>query len=367
MTSPVFLPLRRADLLLALVVIFAWGVNFAVIKVGVADVPPLLLGALRFLLAAFPAVLLLRPPKVPLRLYLLYGMTISVGQFALLFSAIHVGMPTGLASLVLQSQSFFTMLFAAWWLKEHWRANQLAGLMLAIEPLADRVVAHTPAAVEAQIGDAVLARTRAEGRMITDGPAFEALQTIGKRLARPGETLQFHLAGRADINAFAAPGGVVVVYSGLMKKAASAEEVAGVLAHEIAHVELRHSLRQLVKSAGLRVILAAAAGDYAALGGWAAQLGELKFSRDAEREADARGLERLAEARIAPGGMLRFFETLAQLEAERPGQLPALFSTHPATAERLTRLRAAVPPGSAAPTEAIAVDWPAVQRALAKE
>jgi O-acetylserine/cysteine efflux transporter len=58
-------------------------------------------------------------------------MTISVGQFALLFSAIHVGMPTGLASLVLQSQSFFTMLFAAWWLKEHWRANQLAGLMLA--------------------------------------------------------------------------------------------------------------------------------------------------------------------------------------------------------------------------------------------
>lgn len=131
MTSSATPHLRRSDLMLALVVIFAWGVNFAVIKVGVADVPPLLLGALRFMLAAFPAVLLLRPPKVPLRLYLLYGMTISVGQFALLFSAIHVGMPTGLASLVLQSQSFFTMLFAAFWLKEHWRANQLAGLMLA--------------------------------------------------------------------------------------------------------------------------------------------------------------------------------------------------------------------------------------------
>lgn len=123
--------LRRSDLLLVLVVIFAWGVNFAVIKVGVADVPPLLLGALRFLLAAFPAVLFFRPPKVPLRLYLVYGMAISVGQFALLFTAIHVGMPSGLASLVLQSQSFFTMVFAAFWLKEHWRANQLAGLMLA--------------------------------------------------------------------------------------------------------------------------------------------------------------------------------------------------------------------------------------------
>ena len=131
MTSPSSLPLRKSDLLLALVVIFAWGVNFAVIKVGVADVPPLLLGALRFMLAAFPAVLFLRAPEVPLRLYLLYGMTISVGQFALLFSAIHVGMPTGLASLVLQSQSFFTLLLAALVLKEHWRANQLAGLLLA--------------------------------------------------------------------------------------------------------------------------------------------------------------------------------------------------------------------------------------------
>ncbi|WP_420805947.1 EamA family transporter [Rhodoferax saidenbachensis] len=123
--------MRPRDLALALVVIVVWGVNFAVIKVGVAGIPPLLLGALRFMLAAFPALLFLRPPKVPLRLYLIYGMTISVGQFAFLFSAIYVGMPTGLASLVLQSQSFFTMLLAAWWLKEHWKANQMAGLLLA--------------------------------------------------------------------------------------------------------------------------------------------------------------------------------------------------------------------------------------------
>ncbi|QDL56848.1 EamA family transporter [Rhodoferax sediminis] len=123
--------MRGRDIALALVVIAVWGVNFAVIKVGVADVPPLLLGALRFMLAAFPAVLLVRPPKVPLRLYLIYGLTISVGQFSLLFSAIYVGMPTGLASLVLQSQAFFTMLFAALWLKEHWQPNQLAGLLLA--------------------------------------------------------------------------------------------------------------------------------------------------------------------------------------------------------------------------------------------
>jgi len=123
--------LRPRDLALALIVIIAWGVNFAVIKVGVADVPPFLLGAMRFALAAFPALLFFRPPKLPLRLYLAYGLTISVGQFAFLFSAIHMGMPSGLASLVLQSQAFFTMMFAAVWLKEHWRANQLGGLLLA--------------------------------------------------------------------------------------------------------------------------------------------------------------------------------------------------------------------------------------------
>lgn len=123
--------MRPRDLALALLVVVVWGVNFAVIKTGVAEVPPLLLGALRFLLAACPAVFFLRAPKVPWPLYLAYGMTISLGQFAFLFSAIHVGMPSGLASLVLQSQAFFTMLFAALWLKEGWRRSQLVGLLLA--------------------------------------------------------------------------------------------------------------------------------------------------------------------------------------------------------------------------------------------
>lgn len=123
--------LRPRDLVLALLVILVWGVNFAVIKVGLAGVPPLLLGALRFMLAAFPALLFFKAPRVPLRLYLAFGLTMSVGQFAFLFSAIHVGMPSGLASLVLQSQSFFTLVLTAVWLRERWQGNQLAGLLLA--------------------------------------------------------------------------------------------------------------------------------------------------------------------------------------------------------------------------------------------
>lgn len=143
--------MRPKDLALALLVIGVWGVNFAVIKVGVVGVPPMLLGALRFMLAAFPALLLFKAPRVPLRWYLAYGLTISVGQFAFLFSAIHVGMPSGLASLVLQSQSFFTLLLASWWLHERWHGHQMAGLLLALAGLVLIGVAHGTLAVGAHL------------------------------------------------------------------------------------------------------------------------------------------------------------------------------------------------------------------------
>jgi len=119
------------DLLLALVVIVVWGMNFVVIMVGLHDVPPMLLGALRFMLAAVPAVFFIRRPQVPLRWMLAYGLTISLGQFAFLFTAMKHGMPAGLASLVLQSQAFFTLFFAALFLGERIRSANLLGLVIA--------------------------------------------------------------------------------------------------------------------------------------------------------------------------------------------------------------------------------------------
>jgi O-acetylserine/cysteine efflux transporter len=124
------------DLLLALVVVLAWGVNFVVIKVGLHGVPPLLLGALRFMLAAFPAVLFVKRPKLPLRWLFAYGATISFGQFAFLFTAMYVGMPAGLASVVLQAQAFFTLVFAAFFLGERFRAQNVIGLLIAAGGLA---------------------------------------------------------------------------------------------------------------------------------------------------------------------------------------------------------------------------------------
>ena len=124
------------DLLLALVVVVAWGVNFVVIKVGLHGVPPMLLGALRFTLAAVPAVFFVKRPKLPWRWLFAYGATISFGQFAFLFSAMYVGMPAGLASLVLQAQAFFTLIFAALFLHERLRLPNIAGLLIAAGGLA---------------------------------------------------------------------------------------------------------------------------------------------------------------------------------------------------------------------------------------
>lgn len=124
------------DLLLALVVVIAWGVNFVVIKVGLHGMPPMLLGALRFTLAAFPAVFFVRRPQLPLRWLLAYGLTISFGQFAFLFSAMYVGMPAGLASLVLQAQAFFTLGLASVFLHERFRVHNLVGLVAAAAGLA---------------------------------------------------------------------------------------------------------------------------------------------------------------------------------------------------------------------------------------
>lgn len=122
--------MKPKDLLLALLIVLVWGMNFVVIKLSLTGIPPLLLGAMRFMLAALPVLFIARP-RVPLHLYLSYGLIMSVGQFAFLFCAINLGMPAGLASVVLQAQAFFTLILSALLLKEHWHKTQLAGLILA--------------------------------------------------------------------------------------------------------------------------------------------------------------------------------------------------------------------------------------------
>ena len=123
--------MSRKDFVLALLVVTVWGSSFTVIRIGLNDVPPLLLAAMRFALAALPAVFFVRRPQIRLRFLLAYGATVGIGQFGCMFYAMHIGLPAGLASVVLQSQAFFTLLLAALLLNERIVPRQLAGLVMA--------------------------------------------------------------------------------------------------------------------------------------------------------------------------------------------------------------------------------------------
>lgn len=122
----------RKDMLLASIVVLIWGVNFVAAKLGMEVVPPLLFAALRFSLVALPAVFFVRPPGNGWRTVVGAGLTMGLGQFGLLYSAMQLGMPAGLASLVLQVQSVFTVAIAALVLRELPTRWQVAGIALGV-------------------------------------------------------------------------------------------------------------------------------------------------------------------------------------------------------------------------------------------
>jgi O-acetylserine/cysteine efflux transporter len=115
----------------ALLIAAIWGFNFVVIKVGVSAVPPLFLAALRFFFSALPAVFFVARPEAPMRRVAAYGLLLGVGEFGLLFTAIKLGAPAGLSSILLQSQAFFTAAIAAAVLGERLRAHNVAGMAVA--------------------------------------------------------------------------------------------------------------------------------------------------------------------------------------------------------------------------------------------
>ncbi|MCO5987190.1 EamA family transporter [Actinoallomurus spadix] len=128
--------MRPRDIAIAVLIAAIWGLNFVIIHVGLGALPPLLFAALRFVAAAFPAVLFVRRPVIPWRRMALVGLPLGVGQFGLLFIAMHLGMPAGLSSLVLQTQALFTAAFAVPMLGERMRRAQAAGMLVAFTGIA---------------------------------------------------------------------------------------------------------------------------------------------------------------------------------------------------------------------------------------
>lgn len=134
--------MRLFHLMLALMVVTIWGCNFVVIKIALNHVPPLTLTALRFFLASIPAIFFLKRPELPLKHIFIFGVTMFGLQSLLLFTGIHLGMPSGIASLLLHVHVFFTILFAVIFLGESAHQTQLLGALISFFGIGV-IAAHT--------------------------------------------------------------------------------------------------------------------------------------------------------------------------------------------------------------------------------
>lgn len=148
-------------LVLALLVALVWGVNFVAIDLGLRDTPPLVLVALRFAVVAVPLVFFVRRPDVPWRVLVGIGLFMSAGQFGLLFTAMHLGLPAGLAAVVLQSQMIFTLVIAALVLRERPTRLQVLGALVGVVGLGivavGRLQGHATSETAGAGSDAALA------------------------------------------------------------------------------------------------------------------------------------------------------------------------------------------------------------------
>ena len=190
---------------------------------------------------------------------------------------------------------------------------------------------------------------------ILNSPAVEAyVNAIGKRLAAaaPGAKYpyQFKLVNASDINAFALPGGYMYVQRGLIEASKSEGYLAGVMAHEMAHVALRHGTNQASKAylgqMGLGVLSGLLGRDSAntaqaiqAVGGFGLNALFLKFSRTDEEQADVVGAQMMARAGYDPQDMVGFFEMLSAQQKKEPGKVARFFSSHPPPTDRAARIR----------------------------
>jgi len=203
-----------------------------------------------------------------------------------------------------------------------------------------------------EIGRESAAQVERELPILKHRSAEDYIKKIGERLARkaPGGDYpyQFRITNLSDINAFALPGGFMYINRGLIEAAGSEAELAGVMAHEIGHVALRHGTNQASKAyltqAGLGILggLLGRGGTgqiIEAVGGFGLNALFLKFSRTAETQSDLVGAQMLAQAGYDPMAMARFFEKLREETDQDPGKMEEFFSSHPPPADRAKRVQ----------------------------
>jgi Zn-dependent protease with chaperone function len=246
----------------------------------------------------------------------------------------------------------------------------VGGLVLALwfstDVLVEWAVDRIPSDWEQRLGQSAYQDFLLQQTVITEGASVAAVQEISQRLIAhiPDNPYRFEISVVKNdiVNAFALPGGYVVVFTGLLEKAQSGEEVAGVLSHEFNHVLQRHGLERIVRQLGLVAVLGILLGDQQGLTGVMKQIGaelfSLKFGRTQETEADLTGLRLLYWAHIDPAGMVTFFQRLSEQEQGRVEWL----STHPMSVSRAERLKKEIASLPTMVPEPFTFQWNTVQK-----
>jgi len=233
---------------------------------------------------------------------------------------------------------------------------------------------------DVEIGRKSAAEVEQQLPILHDGQIDTYVNAIGARLAAviPGAKFpyQFKVVNASDINAFALPGGFMYLNRGLIEAARNEGQLAGVIAHEMSHVALRHGTNQASKAylgqTGLGLLGGLLGKDQSssdkligAVGGFGMNMVFLKFSRTDEEQADIVGAQTLAKAGYNPKDMVDFFEMLAAEQTHNPSKVEQYFSTHPAPDDRATRIRNEMTQLTIRPTEPVGGLVPA-QATLAK-
>ena len=220
---------------------------------------------------------------------------------------------------------------------------------------------------EREIALSVIEQIRRAGKLVTDPEINEYVANVGQRLAyraqSEGHRFHFFVVNDASINAFALPGGYIGVHTGLIEATANESELAGVLAHEIAHVTQRHISRQfqamrgtglmsMAMMVGALLVGSLLGGDGSDLmqgslmaGSAMAQQRQINFTRAHEYEADRIGIGTLYAAEFDPRGLPSFFETMSRRESLASAAIPEILRTHPVGVNRIAEARNRITPG----------------------
>jgi len=229
----------------------------------------------------------------------------------------------------------------------------IGGLYLLKDKMVEGLASKVPPSWEKAAGDKLFNALSLQYHFIRDDSLKKEFLKVGaplfKQVEKQGYPVSIYFVKDASINAFALPGGKVVIQSGLIENAKSWEEVMGVLGHELAHVTRRHHIRSVINNVGLYTLLAATLGDVSALAGtfvsFGGDLASLANSRSFENEADETGWKYLQQAKINPNGLITFFETIKKENQTKIDTLLkqkvdlSFLSTHPNVDERIKHLK----------------------------